>query len=131
MFYLKGIPIHFRKLTYDDLKMSYYNLMHLLSDTNIELINTLSLDELFTKLNDDYYIFVIVNIDNDFIIGSGTIKVLNKTYWDQKTGCYTKMLRQSYNSISEEIIGNICKAISTKDSKKIEKAYQEVLEELK
>lgn len=82
MFYLKGIPIHFRKLTYDDLKMSYYNLMHLLSDTNIELINTLSLDELFTKLNDDYYIFVIVNIDNDFIIGSGTIKVVNK-----KTRC--------------------------------------------
>jgi len=63
--------------------------------------------------------------------GVNSIKVLNKSFWDPKTGCYVKMLRQSYHSIWVEVIEKICKAFKTKDSKKIEKAYQEVLEELK
>ncbi len=62
--------------------------------------------------------------------GVNQIKILNKTYWDLKTGSYPKMLRQSYNLIWVEIIEKICKALSTKDSKEIEKAYQEVLDEL-
>ena len=51
MFFLRGIPLQFRKLKYEDIKLSYYNLMSLLSDTNINLINSLSMSELFTKIN--------------------------------------------------------------------------------
>ena len=42
MIYLKGIPLYFRKLDYDDIKCSYYNLMGLLSQHNVNLINTLT-----------------------------------------------------------------------------------------
>ncbi len=63
--------------------------------------------------------------------GVNSIKILNKNYWDTKTGSYPKMLRQSYHLIPEDIIEKICNALSTKDSCKIEKVYQEVLEELK
>ena len=78
MFYLKGIPIHFRKLHEGDLKSSYYTVMSLLSETNTNLINTLSMDELLNKLNDDNCIFVIHNLNTNDIIGTGTIIILNK-----------------------------------------------------
>jgi hypothetical protein len=78
MFYLKGIPIHFRKLEHDDLKNSYYNLMSLLSESNIMMINDLSPDELFMKLNHDHCIFVVVDLNSNFILGTATIDVLNK-----------------------------------------------------
>ena len=78
MFFLKGIPIHFRKLEHDDLKNSYYNLTSLLSESNIKMINDLSPDELFMKLNQDHYIFVIVDLNSNFILGTATIDVLNK-----------------------------------------------------
>jgi hypothetical protein len=78
MFFLKGIPIHFRKLEHDDLKNSYYNLTSLLSESNIKMINDLSPDELFMKLNHDHYIFVIVDLNSNFILGTATIDVLNK-----------------------------------------------------
>lgn len=78
MFYLKGIPIHFRKLEQDDLKNSYYNLTSLLSESNIKMIHDLSPDELFMKLNHDHYIFVIVDLNSKFILGTATIDVLNK-----------------------------------------------------
>ena len=78
MFFLKGIPIHFRKLNYEDVKNSYYNLTSLLSESNIKMINDLSPDELFMKLNQDHYIFVIVDLNSNFILGTATIDVLNK-----------------------------------------------------
>lgn len=78
MFYLKGIPIHFRKLERDDLKNSYYNLTSLLSESNIKMIHDLSPDELFMKLNHDHYIFVIVDLNSNLILGTATIDVLNK-----------------------------------------------------
>ena len=78
MFYLKGIPIHFRKLEPDDFKNSYYNLMSLLSDSNIMMINDLSPDELFMKLNYDHSLFVVVDLNSNFILGTATIDVLNK-----------------------------------------------------
>jgi hypothetical protein len=78
MFYLKGIPIHFRKLEHDDLKNSYYNLTSLLSESNIMMINDLSPDELFMKLNYDHNIFVVVDLNSNLILGTATIDVLNK-----------------------------------------------------
>lgn len=78
MFYLKGIPIHFRKLDPDDLKNSYYNLTTLLSESNIKMIINLSPDELFMKLNQDHYIFVIVDLNSNFILGTATMDILNK-----------------------------------------------------
>ena len=78
MFYLKGIPIHFRKLEQDDLKNSYYNLTSLLSESNIKMIINLSPDELFMKLNQDHYIFVIVDLNSNFILGTATMDILNK-----------------------------------------------------
>lgn len=78
MFYLKGIPIHFRKLEQDDLKNSYYNLTSLLSESNIKMIINLSPDELFMKLNYDHYIFVIVDLNSNFILGTATMDILNK-----------------------------------------------------
>ena len=78
MFFLKGIPLQFRKLKYEDIKLSYYNLMSLLSDTNINLINSLSMNELFTKINSDHIIFVIINLNTNDVVGTSTIKILNK-----------------------------------------------------
>lgn len=78
MFFLQGIPLQFRKLNYDDIKLSYYNLMSLLSDTNINLINTLSCDELFNKFNNDHIIFVIINLNSNCVVGTATIDILNK-----------------------------------------------------
>ena len=83
MFFLKGIPIHFRKLNYDDLKNSFYNLMSMLSEKSIELINyfyvnKLNTNDLFDKLNYNYYIFTIINVNTNFIIGTAVVEVLNK-----------------------------------------------------
>lgn len=83
MFFLKGIPIYFRKLNHDDLKNSFYNLMSMLSEKSIELINyfyvnKLNTNGLFDKLNYNYYIFTIINVNTNFIIGTGVVEVLNK-----------------------------------------------------
>ena len=78
MFFLKGIPLSFRRLQQDDLKYSYYNLMNLLSNTNVDMINELTEDKLFEKLDDDHHIFVIVNENINMIVGTATIYVLNK-----------------------------------------------------
>ena len=78
MIYLKGIPLYFRKLNYDDIKYSYYNLMNLLSDYNINLINTLTYDEFLNKFNYDHIVFVIINSNTNTVVASGTIEILNK-----------------------------------------------------
>ena len=78
MIYLKGIPLYFRKLNYDDIKYSYYNLMSLLSDYNINLINTLTCDEFLNKFNYDHIIFVVINLNTNLVVASGTIEILNK-----------------------------------------------------
>jgi len=78
MLFLKGIPLYFRKLNYDDIKYSYYNLMSLLSDYNINLINTLTYDEFLNKFNYDHIVFVIINSNTNTVVASGTIEILNK-----------------------------------------------------
>ena len=78
MIFLKGIPLYFRKLNYDDIKYSYYNLMNLLSDYNINLINTLTYDEFLNKFNYDHIVFVIINSNTNTVVASGTIEILNK-----------------------------------------------------
>jgi hypothetical protein len=78
MFYLKGIPLYFRKLNNDDLTNSYYSLMSLLSDTNINMINMLSVDNLFKKLDNNDKIFVVVNDNTSTIVGTGTLQILNR-----------------------------------------------------
>lgn len=78
MLFLKGIPLYFRKLNYDDIKYSYYNLMNLLSDYNINLINTLTYDEFLNKFNYDHIVFVIINSNTNTVVASGTIEILNK-----------------------------------------------------
>tara|TARA_B110000879_G_scaffold11809_1_gene14832 strand:- start:814 stop:1197 length:384 start_codon:yes stop_codon:yes gene_type:complete len=78
MFFLKGIPLIFRRLQHDDLKYSYYNLMNLLSNTNVDMINELTEDNLFEKLDDDNHIFVVVNENLNTIVGTATIYTLNK-----------------------------------------------------
>lgn len=52
--------------------------MNLLSNTNIDMINELTEDKLFEKLDDDHHIFVIVNENINMIVGTATIYVLNK-----------------------------------------------------
>ena len=78
MIFLKGIPLYFRELNYDDIKYSYYNLMNLLSDYNINLINTLTYDEFLNKFNYDHIVFVIINSNTNTVVASGTIEILNK-----------------------------------------------------
>ena len=78
MLFLKGIPLYFRKLNYDDIKYSYYNLMSLLSDYNINLINTLTYGEFLNKFNYDHIVFVIINSNTNTVVASGTIEILNK-----------------------------------------------------
>ena len=78
MLFLKGIPLYFRKLNYDDIKYSYYNLMNLLSYYNINLINTLTYDEFLNKFNYDHIVFVIINSNTNTVVASGTIEILNK-----------------------------------------------------
>ena len=78
MIFLKGIPLYFRKLNYDDIKYSYYNLMNLLSDYNINLINTLTYDDFLNKFNYEHIVFVIINSNTNTVVASGTIEILNK-----------------------------------------------------
>jgi len=78
MFYLNGIPICIRQLEEIDLKYSFYSLMALTCEENIQMINTYTLTELYDKLNNNHKIFVIVNLNTNDIIGTGTIKILNK-----------------------------------------------------
>lgn len=78
MFYLKGIPICIRQLEETDVKYSFYNLMTLLSKENIQLINTSTIDELRDKLNYNHKIFVIINVNTSCVIGTGTVKIMNK-----------------------------------------------------
>jgi hypothetical protein len=78
MFYLNGIPICIRQLEEIDLKHSFYSLMALTSEENIQLINKYTYIELFNILNNNHKIFVIINLNLNDVIGSGTIKILNK-----------------------------------------------------
>ncbi len=78
MIYLKGIPLYFRKLDYHDIKCSYYNLMSLLSQHNVNLINTLTNTDFNNKLNYDHIIFVIINLNTNMVVATATIEVLNK-----------------------------------------------------
>lgn len=78
MFYLNGIPMYIRHLEEVDLKYSFYDVMALTSEENIELINTRSITELFHKLNHDHKIFVIVSLNTNGVIGTGTIKIINQ-----------------------------------------------------
>jgi len=77
MFYLNGIPICIRQLEDIDLKSSFYSLMSLTSEENIQMINTYTFTELYHKLNNDHKIFVIINLNINDVIGTGTIKILN------------------------------------------------------
>lgn len=78
MFYLNGIPICIRQLDIVDLKYSFYDVMTLTSEENIQLINTRTVTDLFHKLNHDHKIFVIVSLNTNSIIGTGTIKIINQ-----------------------------------------------------
>jgi len=78
MFYLKGIPICIRQLEEIDVKYSFYNLMTLLSKENVQLINTSTIEELHDKLNYNHKIFVIINVNTSGVIGTGTVKIMNK-----------------------------------------------------
>ena len=51
MFYLNGTPMYFRQLDDVDLKYSFYDVLALTSEENIQLINTCTFTELFHKLN--------------------------------------------------------------------------------
>jgi hypothetical protein len=70
--------MYIRQLDEVDLKYSFYDVMALTSEENIELINTRTVTELFHKLNHDHKIFVIVNLNTNGIIGTGTITILNQ-----------------------------------------------------
>ena len=78
MFYLNGISICIRQLDVVDLKYSFYDVMALTSEENIQLINTRTFTDLFHKLNNDHKIFVIVNMNTNSVIGTGTIKIINQ-----------------------------------------------------
>ena len=52
--------------------------MNLLSDYNINLINTLTYDEFLNKFNYDHIVFVIINSNTNTVVASGTIEILNK-----------------------------------------------------
>lgn len=54
------------------------------------------------------------------------ISSLNKTHWDYNNGVCMVVLRQSYDSIQEDIYERISIALSTKDSKTIENCFREV-----
>jgi hypothetical protein len=99
MFYLNGIPICIRQLDLIDLKYSFYDVMALTSEENIQLINTRNFTELFHKLNNDHKIFVIINLNTNGVIGTGTIKILNQN--SMYSVCiikYIKIHKEYYNS---------------------------------
>lgn len=79
MFYLNGIPICIRQLEEIDLRYSYYSLMSITSEENIQLINKYdTYVELYNILNNNHKIFVIINLNTNDVIGTATIKILNK-----------------------------------------------------
>ena len=104
MFYLNGIPMYIRHLEEVDLKYSFYDVMALTSEENIELINTRSVTELFHKLNHDHKIFVIVSLNTNGVIGTGTIKILNQnTMYSVCIIKYIKIHKEYYNSENRPI----------------------------
>ena len=104
MFYLYGIPMYIRQLDEVDLKYSFYDVIALTSEENIELINTRTVTELFHKLNHDHKIFVIVNLNTNGIIGTGTIKILNQnTAYNVCIIKDIKIHKDYYNSDSIDI----------------------------
>ena len=79
MFYLNGIPICIRQLEEIDLRYSYYSLMSITSEENIQLINKYgTYVELYNILNNNHKIIVIINLNTNDVIGTGNIKILNK-----------------------------------------------------
>ena len=103
MFYLNGIPICIRQLGDIDLKSSFYSLMSLTSEENIQMINTYTFTELYHKLNNDHKIFVIINLNINDVIGTGTIKILNnKSIYNI---CIIKDIKihKDYNSNNDDL----------------------------
>jgi hypothetical protein len=103
MFYLNGIPICIRQLEDIDLKSSFYSLMSLTSEENIQMINTYTFTELYHKLNNDHKIFVIINLNINDVIGTGTIKILNnKSIYNI---CIIKDIKihKDYNSNNDDL----------------------------
>ena len=103
MFYLNGIPICIRQLEDIDLKSSFYSLMSLTSEENIQMINTYTFTELYHKLNNDHKIFVIINLNINDVIGTGTIKILNNK--SRYNICIIKDIKihKDYNSNNDDI----------------------------
>ena len=105
MFYLNGIPMYIRQLEEIDLKYSFYDVLALTSEENIQLINTRNFTELFHKLNNDHKIFVIINLNTNGVIGTGTIKILNQN--SMYSVCiikYIKIHKEYYNSDNKPIV---------------------------
>jgi len=103
MFYLNGIPICIRQLEDIDLKSSFYSLMSLASEENIQMINTYTFTELYHKLNNDHKIFVIINLNINDVIGTGTIKILNNK--SRYNICIIKDIKihKDYNSNNDDL----------------------------
>lgn len=76
MFYIKGVPLCIRHINESDLDNSFYNTMMLLSKEIIQLINTLSKQQLHYIFNDTK-VFVICNLNTNNIVASATIDILN------------------------------------------------------
>ena len=103
MFYLNGIPICIRQLDVVDLKYSFYDVMTLTSEENIQLINTRTVTDLFHKLNHDHKIFVIVSLNTNSVIGTGTIKIINQnTMYSVCIIKGIKIHKEYYNSENSE-----------------------------
>lgn len=77
--------------------------MSLTSEENIQMINTYTFTELYHKLNNDHKIFVIINLNINDVIGTGTIKILNnKSIYNI---CIIKDIKihKDYNSNNDDL----------------------------
>lgn len=97
IFLIHGKPLHIRKLTQNDLRFSYYEVMNLLSEVDR---NTLRSENILNSLTNDYVYFIVEDININMIVSTGTVIITNIHTQSSHTGYIENiMIHQDYQNI--------------------------------
>lgn len=97
IFLIHGKPLRIRKLTQNDLRFSYYEVMNLLSEVDR---NTLRSENILNSLTNDYVYFIVEDININMIVSTGTVIITNTHTQSSHTGYIENiMIHQDYQNI--------------------------------
>ena len=103
---VKNKFLYIRRLTEDDIKESYYNVMSLLPRKTIEMLTMLTTAEVEEELKDKR-IFLIEDVNSKQMVGSASVSFLNSTSTIAKIGYIDDIImHKKYESaeLREELI---------------------------